>query len=323
MRGDAMGSDRVWFAVSKRFVSMQRVGVVYGGWSSEREVSLSSGKGIADAARADGFDVVEIDASRDLAAQLKQAAPDVVINALHGPYGEDGCVQGLLEVLGIPYTHSGVLASALAMDKQKSRVVYAQHGLDVADGGVYARADVAREHPMKAPYVVKPIAEGSSFGVLIVREDDGSPPQEISDPKWNFGEEVLVEDFIPGRELTVSVLGDRALAVTEITTLREYYDYSAKYDSGGSRHVIPAALPDDVTEAALEAALTAHQALGCRGVTRSDFRYDDNTGRLVILETNTQPGMTPTSLVPEQAAYCGMSYQELVRWMIEDASCPR
>lgn len=302
---------------------MKRVAVVYGGWSSEREVSLSSGKGMIEAAREVGYDVVEVDAGRDLYVQLTQAKPDVVLNALHGPFGEDGCVQGLLEMMELPYTHSGVLASALAMDKAKSRDIYGLVGLDVAEGGVFARDDVAREHPMEPPYVIKPIAEGSSFGVLIVREGANGPAAEVLDPKWNFGEDILVEEFIPGRELTTAVVGDTPLAVTEITTLREYYDYTAKYASGGSRHVIPAELPADVTEATLEAALTAHNALGCRGVTRSDFRYDDKTGRLVILETNTQPGMTPTSLVPEQATYAGMSYKELVRWMIEDASCRR
>ncbi len=302
---------------------MTRVAVIYGGWSSEREVSLSSGRGMSDAAREAGFDVVEIDATRNLAQQLIDAKPDVALNALHGPFGEDGCVQGLFEILNIPYSHSGVLASALAMDKDKSRAVFAAQGLDVAEGGVRNREDVARAHPMAPPYVVKPIAEGSSFGVLIVREGANGPATEVNDPQWKFGDHVLVEKFIPGRELTVSVMGDKPMAVTEITTLREYYDYNAKYAHGGSRHVIPADLPATVTQAALDAALTAHQALGCRGVTRSDFRYDDETGRLVILETNTQPGMTPTSLVPEQAAHLGMTYPELVRWMIEDASCQR
>lgn len=302
---------------------MTRVAVICGGWSSEREVSLSSGREMANAARAAGYDVIEIDAGRDLADQLEAAAPDVVLNGLHGPYGEDGCVQGLLEIMGLPYTHSGVLASALAMDKDKSRAVYAQQGLLIADGGVYAREDAAKAHVMEPPYVVKPIAEGSSFGVVIVKEGADAPPAELSDSAWGFGEQVLVEKFIPGRELSVGVLGDSALAVTEITTLRDYYDYAAKYEEGGSQHVIPADLPDDVTQAALDASLKAHRALGCRGVTRSDFRYDDKTGRLVILETNTQPGMTPLSLVPEQAAHMGMSFSELVTWMIEDASCPR
>jgi D-alanine-D-alanine ligase len=302
---------------------MTRVAVIMGGWSSERPVSLSSGKGMAEAALKGGYDVVEIDAQRNLAEQLTKAKPDVALNALHGPWGEDGCVQGVLEVLGIPYTHSGVLASALAMDKDKSRAVYAQHGLDIAEGGMYPVEDLARDHIMKPPYVIKPIAEGSSFGVFIVREGANRPPKELTDGSWKFGARALVEKFIPGRELTVGVMGDRPMAVTEITTLREYYDYDAKYQAGGSRHVVPADLPPDVTKAALDASLRAHQALGCRGVSRSDFRYDEKAGRLVILETNTQPGMTPTSLVPEQAAYLGIDYPSLVRWMIEDASCPR
>ncbi len=302
---------------------MTRVAVIMGGWSSEREVSLSSGRGMAAAARAEGFDVVEIDATPELANQLKEAAPDVALNALHGPFGEDGCVQGLLEILGIPYSHSGVLASALAMDKAKSRMVYAREGLDVAEGGVFHRDEVTTSHVMKPPYVVKPIAEGSSFGVVIVREGANEPPRELTQEGWRFGDFVLVEAFIPGRELTVAVMDDESLAVTEITTLRQYYDYSAKYEAGGSQHVIPADLPGDVTQAALDAALVAHKALGCRGVSRSDFRYNDTKKRMVILETNTQPGMTPTSLVPEQAAYKGISYERLVRWMIEDASCLR
>ena len=302
---------------------MTRVAVIMGGWSSERPVSLSSGRGMAEAARVSGFDVVEIDVTRHLAQQLEQAKPDVVLNALHGPWGEDGCVQGVLEVMGIPYTHSGVLASALAMNKDKARAVYAQHGLDIAEGGLYAVEDLARDHIMPPPYVIKPIAEGSSFGVFIVREGANRPPKELTDGTWQFGSHALVEKFVPGRELTVGVMGDRAMAVTEITTLREYYDFAAKYETGGSRHVLPADLPNAVTEAALAASLRAHRALGCRGVSRSDFRYDEKAGRLVILETNTQPGMTPTSLIPEQAAHLGIDYPSLVRWMIEDASCPR
>lgn len=302
---------------------MTRVAVIMGGWSSERPVSLSSGKGMAEAARQSGFEVVEIDITRELARQLTEAKPDVVLNALHGPWGEDGCVQGVLEILGIPYTHSGVLASALAMDKDKARAIYVQHGLDVAEGGMYDVEDLAREHIMPPPYVIKPSAEGSSFGVFIVREGANRPPKELTDGTWTFGKRALVEKFIPGRELTVGVMGDRAMAVTEIMTLRDYYDFAAKYEAGGSRHVLPADLPNAVTEAALNASLKAHQALGCRGVSRSDFRYDETAGRLVILETNTQPGMTPTSLIPEQAAHMGIDYPSLVRWMIEDASCQR
>jgi len=302
---------------------MTRVAVIMGGWSSERPVSLSSGKGMAEAARKSGYDVVEIDATRELARQLAEVRPDVALNALHGPWGEDGCVQGVLEIMGIPYTHSGVLASALAMDKDKSRAVYAQHGLDIAEGGMFDVEELARDHIYEPPYVIKPVAEGSSFGVFIVRKGANRPPKELTDGTWQFGRRALAEKFIEGRELTVAVMGDRPMAVTEITTLREYYDYDAKYQAGGSRHVVPADLPSEVTEATLQAALKAHRALGCRGVSRSDFRYDDKAGRLVILETNTQPGMTPTSLVPEQAAYLGIDYPSLVRWMIEDASCPR
>ncbi|KCZ50544.1 D-alanine--D-alanine ligase [Hyphomonas beringensis] len=302
---------------------MKRVAVIYGGWSSEREVSLSSGQQMAEAARKSGYDVVEIDAGRNLAEQLTKARPDAVLNGLHGPWGEDGCVQGVMEVLDLPYSHSGVLASALAMDKLKSKAVYQQAGIPVAQDKRVTREEAAAAHPLAPPYVIKPVAEGSSFGVLIVREGANAPALELTSSNWRYGDNLMAEEFIPGRELTVAVLGDRALAVTEITTLRDYYDFDAKYEAGGSQHVIPAELPADVTHAAMDYALRAHQALGCRGATRSDFRYDDKRDRLVILETNTQPGMTPTSLVPEQAAFVGMSFEELVAWMIEDASCQR
>lgn len=302
---------------------MKRVAVIYGGWSSERPVSLSSGRQMAEAARKAGYDVTEIDATRELARQLTEAKPDAVLNGLHGPWGEDGSVQGLLEVMGLPYSHSGVLASALAMDKLKSKAVYRQAGLDVAEDRRVTRAEAAAAHALKPPYVIKPVNEGSSFGVLIVREGTNGPPQELTGPNWRYGDYLMAEEYIPGRELTVAVLGDRALTVTEITTLRDYYDFDAKYAAGGSQHVIPADLPAHVTKAAMDASLTAHLALGCRGATRSDFRYDEKKDRLVILETNTQPGMTPTSLVPEQAAHMGMSFVDLVAWMIEDASCQR
>ena len=302
---------------------MKCVAVVYGGWSSERPVSLVSGQAMAKAARAAGYEVVDVDATRDLANQLSEIKPDVILNGLHGPWGEDGCVQGVFEVLGIPYSHSGVLASSLAMDKIKSKTVFAAHGLDVAKDVAVTRAEVAAAHPLKPPYVVKPVNEGSSFGVLFVREGANGPAREVLGESWQYGDNLMAEEYIAGRELTVAVMGDRALAVTEITTLREFYDFDAKYADGGSRHVVPADLPDGVTDAAMNAALIAHQALGCRGVSRSDFRFDEAKDRLVILETNTQPGMTPTSLVPEQAAYLGMSFEELVAWMIEDASCQR
>ncbi|MCL4144140.1 UNVERIFIED_CONTAM: hypothetical protein GTU68_033629 [Idotea baltica] len=302
---------------------MKRVAVIFGGWSSEREVSLSSGTQMAAAARAAGYDVVEIDVTRDLAAQLKDAAPDAVLNGLHGPWGEDGAVQGLLEVMDMPYSHSGVLASALAMDKMRSKITFARAGLDVAIDKRVTRAEAAAEHALPLPYVIKPVAEGSSFGVLIVHKGANGPPLGVASSSWKYSDDLMAEEYIPGRELTVGVMGDRPLAVTEITTLRDYYDFDAKYVAGGSQHVIPANLPEHITKAALEGALVAHQALGCRGVTRSDFRYDETEDRLVILETNTQPGMTPTSLVPEQAAFVGMSFGELVAWMIEDASCQR
>jgi D-alanine-D-alanine ligase len=302
---------------------MKRVAVIYGGWSSEREVSLSSGTQMLKAAQAAGYDAVGIDVDRNLAAQLADVKPDVVLNGLHGPWGEDGCVQGLLEVMDLPYSHSGVLASALAMDKLKSKAVYRAAGLPVAEDRQVTRAEAAAAHPLEPPYVVKPVNEGSSFGVLIVRKGANGPPQELLSESWHYGDYLMAEEFIPGRELTVAVLGDRALAVTEITTLRDYYDFDAKYSAGGSRHVIPADVPEHITAMAMDFALRAHQVLGCRGATRSDFRYDDKRDRLVILETNTQPGMTPTSLVPEQAAFVGMSFEDLVAWMIEDASCRR
>ena len=302
---------------------MTRVAVVYGGWSSERNVSLTSGKQMAKAAREAGFDVVEVDATRELAKQIEAVAPDVILNGLHGPWGEDGCVQGVFEVMGIPYTHSGVLASALAMDKRKSKAVYAQHGIEIAADVAVTRAEAARAHPLPPPYVIKPVAEGSSFGVVMVREGANSPAKILLSDEWTYGDRLMAEEYIPGRELSVGVMGDRALAVTEITTLREFYDFDAKYADGGSRHVVPADLPKGETERALNASLAAHRALGCRGVSRSDFRYDEARDRLVILETNTQPGMTPTSLVPEQAQHLGISFRDLVAWMIEDASCPR
>ncbi len=279
---------------------------------------------MARAARETGkYEVLEIDATRNLSEQLKEAKPDVILNGLHGPWGEDGCVQGLLEILQIPYSHSGVAASAVAMDKRKSKAVYAQNQIEIAADVKVTRAEASAEHPLPPPYVIKPIAEGSSFGVVIVREGANAPADKLMADSWVYGDNLMAEEYIPGRELSVGVMGDRALCVTEIIPLREFYDFDAKYASGGSRHVVPADLPGRVTQAAMEAAIKAHQALGCRGVTRSDFRYDDERDRLVILETNTQPGMTPTSLVPEQAASLGISFADLVEWMIEDASCPR
>jgi D-alanine-D-alanine ligase len=305
--------------------SYKRVAVLLGGRSAEREVSLSSGKGCAAALRDEGFDVVEIDPGDNLADQLLDAKPDAVFNALHGRWGEDGSVQGLLELLRIPYSHSGILASALAMHKQRSKDVFRAAGLPVVNSIVVDRREAAARHLMEPPYVVKPVNEGSSVGVFIIRKGDNRPPEALGSETWTLSNEMMVEEYVPGRELTVAVMGGKALGVTEITTQLEFYDYEAKYAAGGSVHVLPAKIPARVTEDALRLAERAHTALGCRGVTRTDIRYDDtkSTPRLVLLETNTQPGMTSTSLVPEQAAYIGMSYQKLCRWIVEDASCDR
>lgn len=304
---------------------MARVVVLLGGLSPERPVSLSSGGGCAAALRRLGHDVIEIDPQNPAwIADLQTAKADAAFNALHGEWGEDGRTQGVLEYLKLPYTHSGVLASAVAMDKDKSKAVFAQVGLPLAKGKLMNRFEAAKAHPMPAPYVVKPNAQGSSVGVFIVREGANRPPEQLLDPDWTFGDEVLVEEFIDGKELTVAVMHDRgALAVTEILPTGEWYDFDAKYAEGGSRHVVPADIPSSITEQMLRAAEAAHHALGCRGVTRSDFRYDPKRDVIALLEVNTQPGMTPTSLVPEQAAHIGMSYDDLVAWILEDASCQR
>ena len=291
-----------------------------GGPSAEREVSLSSGRECAAALRADGYDVVEVDAGLDLSQRLLEIAPDVAFNALHGRWGEDGCVQGMLEWLRIPYTHSGVLASALAMDKQKSKAAYVAEGLPVVESLLASKAEVAARHLLAPPYVVKPNNEGSSVGVYMVADDADAPPQ-LADAMPDI---VMVEAYAPGRELTTTVMGDRALGVTDILT-DGWYDYDAKYTPGGSRHEIPANVPDEITGACRDHALRAHRCLGCRGVSRTDFRWDEAKGTrgLILLETNTQPGMTPTSLVPEQAAHEGISFGALCRWIVEDASCDR
>ena len=302
------------------------VAVLMGGWSSERPVSLSSGNACADALEAGGFRVTRVDVGRDVADVLARLQPDVAFNALHGPFGEDGCVQGILEFLAIPYTHSGVLASALAMNKPKANHILRAAGVPVSDSVVAHRLDAAREHVIAPPYVVKPPNEGSSFGVLIVREDAIHPPQELFAEDWAFGEVVMVERYVAGRELTCGVRGDEPLDVIDIVTGDRFYDYHAKYDVGGSKHILPAEILPDVYQNIRMLALRAHQALGCRGVSRADFRYDDRpggTGELICLEVNTQPGMTATSLVPEMAAYAGMDFKSLVRWMVEDASCSR
>ena len=302
------------------------VAVLMGGLSSEREVSLSSGRMCADALEGQVARVSRVDAGRDLAQVLAELKPDVVFNALHGEWGEDGCVQGVLETLQIPYSHSGVLASALAMDKEKSKAVLAAAGVVVPGGGLFDRFEVARGHVIPPPYVIKPNAEGSSVGVYLVREGEG-PCAAPGEASWTYGEQVMVEPFIAGKELAVTVLGEksgpRALTITDITPTKGFYDYEAKYAPGGSSHVLPAVLPPHVFEKALRESERAHTAMGCRGVSRSDFRYDDIKDDLVLLEVNTQPGMTPTSLSPEQAAHVGMDYKTLVRWMVEDASCPR
>ncbi|MGV3577463.1 D-alanine--D-alanine ligase [Brevundimonas sp.] len=310
-----------------RPLSEMHVAVLMGGLSSERDVSLSSGKGCADALEPQVAKVSRVDAGRDLAQVLAGLKPDVVLNCLHGDWGEDGCVQGILETLQIPYTHSGVLASALTMDKDKTKAVLGAAGIKVPGGGLFDRHEVASRHVIEPPYIVKPNAEGSSVGVYLVPAGANSPPAQVGADDWTYGEQVMVEPYIPGKELAVAVIGEttgpRALTVTDITPVKGFYDYEAKYAPGGSVHKLPADIPAHVFEAALRESEQAHVALGCRGVSRSDFRYDDVKDELVLLEVNTQPGMTPTSLVPEQAAHLGMTYQDLVRWMVEDASCPR
>jgi D-alanine-D-alanine ligase len=302
---------------------MKRVAVLMGGASPEREVSLNSGKACATALREAGYAVTEFDMRRDVAALLKalDPVPDVVFNALHGRYGEDGTVQGILELLGIPYTHSGVLASALAMDKPIAKRLLATAGIRCPDGIVVDRAELESGDPMQRPYVVKPTNGGSSVGVRIVKNGDNRGPVQ----EWSFGEEVLVERYITGRELTVGVMGDRPLAVTELRPKAGFYDYEAKYTDGRADHLVPAPLPEPVAREALRMALVAHQTLGCRGVSRSDFRYDDSNGagpdQLYLLEVNTQPGMTSLSLVPEQARHLGITFPQLVAWMVENARC--
>ncbi|MFS4437332.1 D-alanine--D-alanine ligase [Paracoccaceae bacterium GXU_MW_L88] len=297
-----------------------RVAVLMGGPSAEREVSLSSGKECAAALRGEGFEVIEIDAGDDLVERLREAQPDVVFNALHGRWGEDGCVQGILEWLRIPYTHSGVQASAVAMDKELTKQIYRDAGLPIAESVIAETDRVRREHVMAPPYVVKPYNEGSSVGIYIVAEGANTPPEISQDMPAT----VMVESYVKGRELTVAVMDDKPLTVTDIIS-DGWYDYHAKYGEGGSRHVCPAEIPQDVFDACMDYALRAHQALGCRGVSRTDFRWDDEQGvdGIILLETNTQPGMTPTSLAPEQAQAVGISYGALCRWLVEDASCER
>ncbi len=307
---------------------MARVAVLLGGVSPERPVSLSTGAGAVAAVKRLGHEAIEIDPQDpNWLINLQALKPDVVLNTLHGSDGEDGKIQGVLENLKLRYTHSGVLASALAMDKDKAKAVFARAGIPVADGKMMDRLEAAKAHPMPVPYVVKPNAQGSSIGVFIVREGANRPPEQLLDPDWSYGDDVLVEEFVGGREFTVAVLGEkagpRALAVTEIIPAGEWYDFNAKYADGGSRHEIPAKIADDMAFKMMRWAEEAHVVLGCRGLTRSDFKWDEKTGKAILIEINTQPGMTPTSLAPEQAAYVGMTYDQLVAWMLEDASCPR
>jgi D-alanine-D-alanine ligase len=304
----------------------KHVAVLMGGWSAEREVSLRSGKACADAAERAGYRVTRVDAGRDIATVLQTLKPDVALNMLHGKPGEDGTVQGILEILGIPYSHSGVLSSALAIQKDVANAVMQTAGIPVPEGKVVSRMEAAKRHVLPPPYVIKPIAEGSSVGVFIVTEQHAHPPQELTRPDWTYGEGVLVETYIPGKELTCAVMGDKALDVIEIVAATRFYDYEAKYAPGGSKHLLPAPILPFVYQEVRRLTLKAHLALGCRGVSRADFRYDDRrpgTEGLFCLEVNTQPGMTETSLVPELAAYAGTSFDELVRWMVEDASLNR
>ena len=305
---------------------MKHVAVLMGGWSAERDVSLRSGKACADALERQGFKATRIDVARDIADVLAKLRPDAALNVLHGHPGEDGTIQGLLEILQIPYSHSGVLASALAMQKDRAKVVMRDAGVPVPEGLVVARKNLVREHPLPRPYVIKPIAEGSSVGVFIVTDAHEHPPQELSRPDWSFGEELLCERYVAGQELTCAVMGDRALGVIEIVPTVQFYDYEAKYAPGGSKHLLPAPLKPIIYQEVRRLAVQAHRALGCRGVSRADFRFDDRmegAKGLFCLEVNTQPGMTETSLVPELAAHAGIGFEELVRWMVEDASLNR
>jgi D-alanine-D-alanine ligase len=306
----------------------KHVAVLMGGWAAERPVSLKTGAGCAKALESVGYKVSTLDVTPDVVSDLQKLKPDVAFNAMHGPFGEDGCMQGILEMLRLSYTHSGVLASALAMRKDRAKVVASAAGVLVAEGLTVSRFEVAKRHVMTPPYVAKPVGNGSSFGVFIVKEGRSHPPQELTDPSWPLGDEMLVERFVPGRELTCAVMGEkggsRALDVIEIlSNVGAFYDYDSKYAPGGSTHVLPAKIKPNVYQKIQQQAVMAHDALGCRGVSRSDFRYDDETDTLIWMEVNTQPGMTETSLVPELAAHAGLSFGELVQWMVEDASLDR
>ena len=302
----------------------KHVAVLMGGWSAEREVSLRSGKACAEALERQNYRVTRIDVGRDVAAVLAATKPDVALNVLHGSPGEDGTLQGLLEIMAIPYSHSGVMASAVAMQKDVAKVLLRAADVPVPEGLVASRFEAAKTHLLPRPYVIKPIAEGSSFGVFIVTDEHDHPPQELYREDWTYGERVIVEKYIPGKELTCAVMGDQALGVIEIVPVVRFYDYEAKYAPGGSKHLLPAPVSSFVYQQVRKLSLAAHCALGCRGVSRADFRYDENVeGGLVCLEVNTQPGMTETSLVPEMAVHAGISFDDLVRWMVEDASLNR
>jgi D-alanine-D-alanine ligase len=301
------------------------VAVLMGGWSAEREVSLSSGRECANALEAEGFTVTRVDAGRDLAARLTELKPEVCFNALHGRWGEDGCVQGLLEILDIPYTHSGVLASSVAMHKEQTKRVVQALGVPVAPARILTPAEAMTEHALPPPYVAKPIAEGSSVGVVIVKLGANRPPEAIRTIPVTRDGEIMVERFVPGRELTCGVIGDTPTEIIDIVPAvgLEFYDYEAKYAPGGSRHILPAQIPAHVRDAVRTHTLAAHRALACRGISRCDFRWDDERDELVFLELNTQPGMTPTSLIPELAAHAGLPFGKLLAWLVDDASVDR
>ena len=302
---------------------MKHVAVLMGGWSAEREVSINSGLACTEALKKSGYRVTPVDAGRNIAQTLAEIRPDVCFNALHGRYGEDGYIQGVLEIMGIPYTHSGVLASALAMDKPVAKTLFKAAGIPVADGRIFTRREIQDGARYDKPFVVKPLNEGSSVGVTIILDGENMSLQDLP---WSFGEKVLVETFIPGREIQVAVMGDEALGAVEIRPHGRFYDYEAKYTDGKAEHLMPAPLDPADYEEALRLALLAHRTLGCRGVSRSDLRFDDTgegRGKFYMLETNTQPGMTSLSLVPEIAGHCGISFEELVCWIVEDASCDR
>jgi D-alanine-D-alanine ligase len=306
---------------------MKHVAVLMGGWSAERPVSLNSGKGCADALEKRGYRVTRVDVGRDIAEVLAKLKPDVAFNALHGRFGEDGAIQGVLEVLAIPYTHSGILASALAGHKPRAKAVMAAAGIPVAEGVVIDRREAARRHALEPPYVLKPISEGSSLGVVLVQDGRSHPPQEVGREDWPYGDLLLAERYVPGKELTCGVMGDRALGVIEVRPVSEgWYGYDAKYAKGGSLHILPAEIKPKIYHEVQNLALRAHRALGCRGVSRADFRFDESKGEdgeLICLEVNTQPGMTETSLVPDMATHEGIAFDALVAWMVEDASCDR